>query len=140
MLIVPLSKAAGGVLTAQQAPRRPGTAPAPGLRAGHGVLSILPQTEGHLTMRLGKKRLLRVEPLEDRCLLSADFVLDWNALLLDVQRLRGQGNPQSARALAMMGAAVYDSVNAVDPTHTVFHVDARAFPGAPTASPDAAAA
>ena len=31
------SKAAGGVLTAKQAPHRPGTAPAPGLRAGRDV-------------------------------------------------------------------------------------------------------
>src|SRR5262249_9611351 len=91
-------------------------------------------------MRPGKKRLLRVEPLEDRCLLSADFVLQWNDRFLEVQRLRTQGNPQSARALAILGAAVYDSVNAISPTHTVYHVDARAFPGASTASADAAAA
>jgi hypothetical protein len=91
-------------------------------------------------MRLGKKCLLRVEPLEDRCLLSADFVFQWNDLLLDVQRVRNQGNPQSARALAIMGTAVYDSVNVISPTHTAFHVDARAFPGASTASADAAAA
>ena len=71
---------------------------------------------------------------------SAAFVLEWNNLLVDVQQLRGQGNQQAARALAMMGAAVYDSVNAVDPTHTVYHVDARAFPGVATASADAAAA
>src|SRR5262249_45086395 len=96
-----------------------------------------PRTEGDFTMRVQKKRSLRVEPLEDRCLLSADFVFQWNDLLVDVQRLRGQGNPQSARALAILGAAVYDSVNAINPTHTVFHVDARAFPGA---SADAAAA
>src|SRR5262249_27873529 len=36
-------KAAGGVVTAKQAPRRPGTAPAPGLRAEVGR-PILPQT------------------------------------------------------------------------------------------------
>jgi hypothetical protein len=83
---------------------------------------------------------LGVEPLEDRSLPSATFILDWNQLLLDVQQVRGQGNQQSARALAMMNAAVYDSVNAVSPTHTVYHVDARAFPGASTASADAAAA
>jgi hypothetical protein len=91
-------------------------------------------------MRLLKKRLPRVEPLEDRCLPSANFVLDWNALLLDVQRVRGQGNPPAARALAILDGAVYDSVNAVRPTHTVFHVDARALPGASAASADAAAA
>jgi hypothetical protein len=91
-------------------------------------------------MGFPKQRLLRLEPLEDRTVPSAAFVFDWNNLLLDVQRLRGQGNQQSARALAIMGAAVYDSVNAISPTHTVFHVDARAFPGASTASADAAAA
>jgi hypothetical protein len=133
-------KAAGGVLTAKQAPHRPGTAPALGLRAGNDVLSIQPQTEGDLTMRLMQKRLLRLEPLEDRCLPSANFVLDWNALVLDVQRLRAQGNPPATRALAIMDGAIYDSVNAISPTHTVFHVDARTFPGAGTASADAAAA
>jgi hypothetical protein len=91
-------------------------------------------------MRLVKKRVPRVELLEDRCLLSADFVYQWNDLLLDVQRLRGQGNPPATRALAIMDAAIYDSVNAIDPTHVVFHVDARAFPGVSAASADAAAA
>ena len=38
-----MKQAAGGVLTAQQAPHRPGTAPAPGLRRGD-VAAILPQT------------------------------------------------------------------------------------------------
>src|SRR5690349_24229899 len=72
--------------------------------------------------------------------LSAGFVLDWNALVLDMQRVRAQGNPPAARALAILDAAIYDSVNAVSPTHTAFHVDARTFPGAGTASADAAAA
>jgi len=34
MILVPGRKAAGEVLTAKQAPHRPGTAPALGLRAG----------------------------------------------------------------------------------------------------------
>src|SRR5436190_8035705 len=88
-------------------------------------------------MVLIKQRRLRVEPLEDRSVPSAAFVPEWNDLLVDVQRLRTQGNRQSARALAMMNAAVYDSVNAVHPTHEVYHV-----PAAPPAgtSDDAAAA
>src|SRR5262249_14091186 len=102
--------------------------------------SSLPRTEGDFTVKLMKRGVLRVEQLEDRWVPSADFVIQWNELLVDVQGLRGQGNQQSARALAMMGAAVYDSVNAIDPTHTVYHVDARTFPGASPASPDAAAA
>jgi PAP2 superfamily len=91
-------------------------------------------------MVLTKQSRLRVEALDDRCLPSAAFVPEWNSLLLNVQQLHAQGNQQSARALAIMGAAVYDSVNAIDPTHTVYHVDARAFPGVSTASADAAAA
>src|SRR4051794_30421367 len=98
------------------------------------------RTDGDLTMGFRKQSPPRVEQLEDRCLLSADFVPAWNHLLTDVQQLRSQGNQQSARALAMMGAAVYDSVNAIHPTYTVYHVDARAFPGVATASADAAAA
>jgi hypothetical protein len=38
------SKAAGGVLTAKQAPHRPGTAPALGLRAGKVAAAIISQT------------------------------------------------------------------------------------------------
>src|SRR5262245_48948687 len=102
---------------------------------------LLPsQTEGDFAMRLVNQRRLRVEPLDDRCLPSAGFVFDWNTLLLDVGRLRNQGNQVSGRALAIMNAAVYDSVNAITPTHTVYHVDARDFPGASTAAADAAAA
>lgn len=91
-------------------------------------------------MKCKKPSSLRVELLEDRCLPSANFVLDWNNLLVDVQRVRAQGNPPSARALAIMNGAIYDSVNAINPTHTIFHVDARAFPGISAASADAAAA
>src|SRR5438874_11245074 len=39
-----IKKAAGGVLTAKQAPHRPSTAPALGLRAGRDVAAILSQT------------------------------------------------------------------------------------------------
>jgi hypothetical protein len=39
-----MNKAAGGVLTAKQAPHRPGTAPALGLRAGMVAAPIIEQT------------------------------------------------------------------------------------------------
>jgi hypothetical protein len=39
-----LRKAAGEVLTAKQAPHRPGTAPALGLRAGRVAVTIVSQT------------------------------------------------------------------------------------------------
>jgi hypothetical protein len=92
------------------------------------------------TMGLRKRNVLSIEPLEDRSLPSATFVFQWNDLLLDVQQQRSQGNPPAARALAIMDGAIYDSVNAIDPTHTVYHVDARGFPGLSAASADAAAA
>src|SRR5262245_20967858 len=91
-------------------------------------------------MQVTKKCRFRVEVLEDRALPSATFVREWNERLVNVQQMRGQGNQAAARALAMMGAAVYDSVNAINPTHTVFHYDARAFPNVSIASADAAAA
>src|SRR6478672_9880708 len=43
MLVKLVFEAAGGVLAAKQAPHRPGTAPAHGLRA-EGAVVILPQT------------------------------------------------------------------------------------------------
>jgi hypothetical protein len=88
-------------------------------------------------MVLVKQSHLRVQPLEDRSVPSAAFVPEWNDLLVNVQGQRGQGNQQSARALAMMNAAVYDSVNAIHPTHEVYHVPATPPAGA---SDDAAAA
>jgi hypothetical protein len=91
-------------------------------------------------MRHRKQSVLRVTSLEDRSLPSATFVPAWNELVVNVAQQRGQGNQQSARALAMMNAAIYDSVNAIDPTHTVYHVDARAFPDVSIASAAAAAA
>src|SRR5262245_32791605 len=89
-------KAAGGDLTAKQAPHRPGTAPALGLRAGCVVAPIVSQTPtakkipmwlrslfNPLTLRSGfeKRRgpparqrprpgRLHIEPLEDRSLPS----------------------------------------------------------------------
>src|SRR5205085_6760568 len=56
----------------------------PGARSARRprCLSLLSQTEGDFTMALLKQRSLRVEALEDRCLLSANVVLEWNQLAL----------------------------------------------------------
>ena len=61
-------------------------------------------------MQLLKRCPLRVECLEDRSLPSAAFVYDWNNLVIEFQGLRAQGNQQTARALAMMNAAVAHSL------------------------------
>ena len=56
-------------------------------------------------MRFRKQAQPHLETLEDRCVPAADFVPQWNALLLEVQQLRGQGNQQAARALLERGGA-----------------------------------
>jgi membrane-associated phospholipid phosphatase len=89
---------------------------------------------------------LAVEPLEARCLLSggppaavpigpppaatagltenqirrADVVIDWNATL--IQALHNAATPPTvaSRALALVGVAVYDAVDAVRPTYELY--------------------
>lgn len=70
----------------------------------------------------------RLEAFEDRCLLSGDMVLFWNAVALNaevVDHTPGAGVPgaglgvnagpvRSARALAIMHTAIFDAVNALD--------------------------
>src|SRR5262249_28188217 len=92
-------KAAGGVLTAKQAPRRPGTAPAPGLRASGVVFPTVPQTAPERKCPMTLRSILaalrsvpplprvrapgrragfrpRLEPLEDRTVPSTFTVLN----------------------------------------------------------------
>ncbi|MDZ4849446.1 MAG: phosphatase PAP2 family protein [Pirellulaceae bacterium] len=79
-----------------------------------------------------------------------DVVLDWNASLLNVirdwttlsndpytNRVVTERPPVAARNLAMVHAAMYDAVNAIEKTHQPYHVDVAAPAGA---SPVAAAA
>jgi hypothetical protein len=60
-----------------------------------------------------------IEQLEQRALLSGDFVIDWNNVAIDVLRadttLPGPGF--SSRALAIMHGAVFDAVNGIARTH-----------------------
>ena len=80
---------------------------------------------------------LCLEPLEDRCVPSADVVLEWNTLALDVIR-QTKANPLlGSRDLAIMQVAVYDSVNAIDGSFTPYLAHVHASHGA---SPEAAAA
>jgi hypothetical protein len=86
-----------------------------------------------------------VESLEDRCLPSADMVLAWDAVALNTVRhdytmgqVMDQGGPtMDSRALAIVHAAMYDAVDAVDGSHAPYLVHVRA--GANT-SMDAAVA
>jgi hypothetical protein len=80
---------------------------------------------------------LNLEALEDRCLLSADIVLQWNQFALNavqndynVGQTPDQDGPgKTARALAIVQAAVYDAANAVQPTDTPYLFTTTAPPG-----------
>src|SRR5262249_51455197 len=96
-----------------------------------------PQTAGDFTMRLGKQGMLRVEQLEDRCLPSANVVLEWNQLALHAVGQARVTPMVASRALAITQAAVYDSVAATDPECEACHAHAQPSHGA---SVDAAAA
>jgi hypothetical protein len=77
------------------------------------------------------------ERLEDRCLLSADIVVQWNEVLLDAVRASNTPPPPASRHLAIMHVAIYDAVNSIDGSYTPYLV---AKGGPRGASPEAAAA
>src|SRR5437764_349230 len=72
----------------------------------------------------------RVEPLEDRCLPSADVVLEWNRLLLNAVKANSVAPFVFSRDAAIVSAAVYDAVNAIDRSHTPLFADVKAPRGA----------
>src|SRR5262245_4676421 len=78
-----------------------------------------------------------VESLENRSLLTANTVVQWNQLLLDAIRVDRTPPPLAARNMAMVQVAVFDSVNAIDRRFEAYRVHARA---PRSTSPEAAAA
>jgi PAP2 superfamily len=78
-----------------------------------------------------------VERLEDRCLLSADMVMQWNRYALaavqndyNVGQVSDEFGPtMTSRALAIVQAAVYDAAVAIDPIYTPYLFSAEAAPG-----------
>ncbi len=73
---------------------------------------------------------LQLEPLEDRCLPSADVVLEWNQILLDTAKADRVVPLFFPREAAIVSAAVYDAVNAIDRSYTPLHADVQAPRGA----------
>jgi hypothetical protein len=80
-----------------------------------------------------------VELLEQRCLLSADMVVQWNQIALqasvnDYSKALApgfQGGPtRLSRAMAIVQGAVFDAVNSVDPQYTPYLVQVATPTGA----------
>jgi membrane-associated phospholipid phosphatase len=76
---------------------------------------------------------LLLEALEDRCLPSADVVLEWNAIALDALKNDSllstprQDNPGNAsRAMAIVQAAVFDAVNSIDRSYEPYLIQVNA--------------
>jgi hypothetical protein len=80
------------------------------------------------------RRQLAVETLEDRCLLSADVVLEWNAIALDAMvndsylgaAAKQAGPTRASRALAIAQAAVFDAVNSIDRSYDPYMIEVNA--------------
>ena len=69
---------------------------------------------------------------------KADVVTDWNQAAINAVVASGAASGAvQARSMAIVHAAIYDAVNAIDRRHTVYAVDVKAPPGA---SREAAAA
>ena len=71
---------------------------------------------------------------------SGKIVSDWNSTLLDAVRTGGSAPPIAARNMAMVHAAIYDAVNAIDRSHTPYKAQVEAPAGASAEAAAAAAA
>ena len=85
----------------------------------------------------GLRCVLFVEALEERCVPSADPVLEWNAIALDALKNDSmlahprQNNPGNAsRALAIVQAAVFDAVNSISRQYQPYLLEVNAPPNA----------
>ena len=80
-----------------------------------------------------------VESLDERCLPSADAVVQWNQAVLAAVRSDKPTLAFLTRDLAIVQTAIYDAVNSIDHTSGAFLVQANAPAGAsPVAAADAA--
>ncbi|HMC65731.1 MAG TPA: hypothetical protein VKI65_12395, partial [Gemmataceae bacterium] len=66
---------------------------------------------------------LCLEPLEDRCLLSSDVVIEWNQTLLNEIRSNKTPPPPASRVMAIVQVAVFDAVNAIDGSYQPYVLD-----------------
>jgi hypothetical protein len=79
-------------------------------------------------------RQLALEQLEDRCLLSGDMVLAWNAIAIEAAKSDHAigapgaqfGPTRTSRAMAIVQGAVYDAVNSIQPLYTPYLVQVEA--------------
>ncbi len=81
--------------------------------------SLIGRITGSATFRRKKAvfvsgEFVAAECLEERQLLTADMVLQWNDVLLDAVRVDKTAPPAASRAMAIVHTAIYDTVNSID--------------------------
>ena len=92
----------------------------------------------HMKMwKLGATLVLILGCLAQPALIAANAVIDWNAIASQaIQRLsRRASGPGSALDLAMVQAAVYDAVQAIDGRYKPYHVEIPGASGSPRRPP-----
>src|SRR5262245_61928395 len=97
------------------------------------ILAALRPNPHHRRTRAARRRAgsrPRLEPLDDRCLLSADVVLEWNQILLDTLKADRLLPLYFSREAAIVHGAVFDAVNAIDRSYTPLFADVHASRGA----------
>ncbi|MEO9123522.1 MAG: chemotaxis protein CheB [Microcoleus sp.] len=62
--------------------------------------------------------------------LSGNSLIQWNAIMLDAVRTDNTAPPQASRNMAIVQAAVYDSVNSISKKYSPYHVSIDAPAGA----------
>lgn len=70
----------------------------------------------------------------------ADVITDWNQTAIAANAAGGANGPAQSRNLALVHAAMFDAVNAVDHRHAVYAVEVKGKPGASMEAAAAAAA
>ena len=85
-------------------------------------------------------RRLLLETLEDRTLMAADVVIDWNNVLLQAVRTASTNPLVASRNMAIVHTSIYDAVNSIDRTHEPYAVQLFALPSTSREAAAAAAA
>jgi hypothetical protein len=95
---------------------------------------MLSQRSHRAPRRTPAHRPPSLECLEERCLLSGDVVLEWNAIALDALKndsflganAKQAGPTRASRALAIVQVAVFDAVNSIDRSYDPYLIQLNA--------------
>src|SRR5512146_2724187 len=92
----------------------------------HAVIGPRPARPPSRAARLQRvPRFTAIEPLESRLLMAADMIVYWNNVLISAIRAdrTDPGPGWSSRNMAIVQAAVFDAVNAVDGSCKSYLID-----------------